>query len=67
MLQVDQPLTFQPNVGGFGQSETEVVLQDPSRIFALLFIFFTLVLGQLGFVLKKKQFERVQLSSGLFN
>ena len=67
VLQIDQPITYQPNVGGFGQSETEIVLQDPSRVFALLFIFFTLVLGQLGFVLKKKQFERVQLSSGLFN
>ena len=67
VLKVDQPLTYQPNVGGFGQSETEIVLQDPSRVLALLFIFFTLVLGQLGFVLKKKQFERVQLSSGLFN
>ena len=67
VLKVDQPFSSQPNVGGFGQSEGEIVLQDPSRILALFFIFFTLVLGQLGFVLKKKQFERVQLSSGLFN
>ena len=67
LLQIDQPLTLQPNVGGFNQTETEIVLQDPSRVIVLLLVFFTLVLGQLGFVLKKKQFERVQLSSGLFN
>ena len=67
ILKVDQPLSSQPNVGGFGQSDAEIVLQDPNRVLALIFIFFTLVLGQLGFVLKKKQFERVQLSSGLFN
>jgi apocytochrome f len=29
IVQLDQPLTTNPNVGGFGQTETEIVLQDP--------------------------------------
>lgn len=29
-LKADQPLTIDPNVGGFGQTETEVVLQSPA-------------------------------------
>jgi len=28
-VKVDQPLTSDPNVGGFGQNETEIVLQNP--------------------------------------
>jgi len=32
IVQVDQPLTKDPNVGGFGQTETEIVLQNPQRI-----------------------------------
>lgn len=66
-INVDQALTNNPNVGGFGQTETEIVLQSPARIVGMLFIFFTLILGQLFFVMKKKQFERVQLASGLFD
>jgi apocytochrome f len=30
---IDQPLTKDPNVGGFGQTETEIVLQSPERIY----------------------------------
>jgi len=30
-LTADQPLTVDPNVGGFGQGETEIVLQSPAR------------------------------------
>ncbi|KAG6540331.1 hypothetical protein Mapa_018233 [Marchantia paleacea] len=35
-VKVDQPLTNNPNVGGFGQGDAEVVLQDPLRIQGLL-------------------------------
>nr|ARO91171.1 cytochrome f [Flintiella sanguinaria] len=56
----DQALTKDPNVGGFGQSETEIVLQSPIRIKAMIGFFFTVVLAQTFFVLKKKQFEKVQ-------
>ena len=55
-VQADQALTNNPNVGGFGQGETEIVLQNPARIQGLL-VFFSFVL-----VLKKKQFEKVQLA-----
>ena len=66
-VKVDQALTNNPNVGGFGQTDAEVVLQSPARIIGLFFILFGLVLGQLFFVMKKKQFERVQLASGLYD
>jgi apocytochrome f len=36
VVQQDQPVTLNPNVGGFGQAETEVVLQDPARIYGYL-------------------------------
>ena len=62
VVKADQPLTNNPNVGGFGQTETEIVLQDPSRVQGLmLFLSFTII-GQVFLVLKKKQFEKVQLA-----
>ena len=61
-VQADQPLTNNPNVGGFGQSETEIVLQDPSRVQALLVFFAFTIIGQVFLVLKKKQYEKVQLA-----
>jgi apocytochrome f len=56
----DQTLNKDPNVGGFGQSETEIILQSPVRVQALIAFFFTVVIGQTFLVLKKKQFEKVQ-------
>jgi len=61
-VQVDQPLSNNPNVGGFGQEETEIVLQNPARIQGLLVFFLFVLLGQVFLVLKKKQFEKVQLA-----
>jgi apocytochrome f len=61
-VQQDQPLTNNPNVGGFGQKDEEIVLQNPARIQGLLAFFFTVLLGQVLLVLKKKQFEKVQLA-----
>jgi len=58
----DEPLTNNPNVGGFGQAETEIVLQDPKRIQGLFAFFMTVLLTQVFLVLKKKQFEKVQLA-----
>lgn len=58
----EQPLTTNPNVGGFGQLELEIVLQNPLRVQGLLAFFFFVLLTQLLLVLKKKQFEKVQLS-----
>nr|YP_009294027.1 cytochrome f [Hildenbrandia rubra]AOM67269.1 cytochrome f [Hildenbrandia rubra] len=56
----DQPLTIDPNIGGFGQSEAEIVLQSPKRIQGMIVFFFILTVAQIFFVLKKKQFEKVQ-------
>ena len=58
----DQPLTNNPNVGGFGQKDGEVVLQNPARIQGLLAFFATVLVAQVLLVLKKKQFEKVQLA-----
>ena len=44
------------NVGGFGQGDAEIVLQDPLRIQGLLLFFASVVLAQIFLVLKKKQF-----------
>nr|ABV04307.1 cytochrome f [Aneura sp. Shaw 702] len=61
-VRIDQPLTNNPNVGGFGQSDAEVVLQDPSRIRGLSLFSGSVILAQIFLVLKKKQFEKVQLA-----
>jgi apocytochrome f len=59
-VQTEQELNINPNAGGFGQEESEIVLQNPVRIIGYLaFCFFTL-LTQILLVLKKKQFEKVQ-------
>ena len=58
----DQPLTNNPNVGGFGQGETEIVLQNPARVQGLIVFFTAVALAQVFLVLKKKQFEKVQLA-----
>lgn len=58
----DQPLTNNPNIGGFGQTEKEIVLQDPARIYAYMVFCFSIIVSQAFFVFKKKQFEKVQLA-----
>ena len=58
----DQALTIDPNIGGFGQTETEIVLQSPARVKGMIAFFFTIILAQILLVLKKKQFEKVQLA-----
>jgi apocytochrome f len=56
----DQALNVDPNVGGFGQEESEIVLQNPIRIFGYLAFCFSILLAQIALVLKKKQYEKVQ-------
>ncbi len=53
-------LTENPNVGGFGQKDTEVVLQSPARIAGLMAFIGLIMLAQILLVIKKKQVERVQ-------
>ena len=59
-VKIDQPITMDPNVGGFGQTETEIVLQDPFRIIGYVVFTFVVIVCQLLLVFKKKQFEKVQ-------
>jgi len=65
-IKQDQLLTSDPNVGGFGQTETEIVLQNPFRIIGYLGIIFVILLCQVFLVLKKKQFEKVQAAEMSF-
>ena len=60
IIQQDQPLTLNPNVGGFGQNEAEIVLQDPRRIYGFMAFCFSVIISQSFLVFKKKQFEKVQ-------
>jgi apocytochrome f len=62
VVQQDQPLTLNPNVGGFGQTDVEIVLQDPARIYGYLAFCISVIVTQSMFVFKKKQFEKVQLA-----
>ncbi len=59
-VQEGEPLTDNPNIGGFGQADTEVVLQNPTRIKWLLAFTAAVMLSQTMLVLKKKQVEKVQ-------
>jgi apocytochrome f len=60
IVKVDQALNSDPNVGGFGQEESEIVLQNPTRILGYLAFCFSVLVSQIFLVLKKKQFEKVQ-------
>ena len=60
IVKQDQPLNIDPNVGGFGQEESEIVLQSSSRILGYLIFCFCLLLTQVLLILKKKQYEKVQ-------
>jgi apocytochrome f len=55
-----EALTTNPNVGGFGQKDTEVVLQSPARIGGMIAFVAGIMLCQILLVVKKKQVERVQ-------
>lgn len=65
-VSVGQPLTQDPNVGGFGQNETEIVLQSPIRIKGMIGFFIVIAVSQIFFVIKKKQWEKVQRSEMSF-
>jgi len=60
LVKADEALNIDPNVGGFGQEETEIVLQNPFRIIGYLAFCFSVLLTQVFLILKKKQFEKVQ-------
>lgn len=63
---IDQQLTKDPNVGGFGQTETEIVLQSSARIYGYMSVTLAMILTQILLVIKKKQFEKVQAAEKNF-
>ncbi|KAF1864772.1 hypothetical protein Lal_00039945 [Lupinus albus] len=62
LIKLDQPLMSNPNVGGLVRGMAEIVLQDPIRVQGLLFFLSSISMAQIVLVLKRKQFEKVQLS-----
>merc|ERR1739845_211374 len=46
IVKADQPLNIDPNVGGFGQEESEIVLQSSARILGYLAFCFCLLITQ---------------------
>jgi len=65
-IEAGAALTNDPNVGGFGQVDAEIVLQNPVRIYGLLAFFAAVALAQIMLVLKKRQIEKVQAAEGNF-
>ncbi len=59
-VEAGQVITNNPNVGGFGQADAEIVLQDANRVKWLMAFFALVMLAQIMLVLKKKQVEKVQ-------
>lgn len=64
-VEIGDALTNNPNVGGFGQKDTEVVLQNPARVAWLIVFIVGIMISQIMLVLKKKQIEKVQ-EAGLY-
>ena len=60
LVKTEQALNTDPNVGGFGQEDSEIVLQNPIRIVGYLAFCLSVLVTQITLVLKKKQFEKVQ-------
>jgi apocytochrome f len=58
-VSIDQPLTNNPNVGGFGQAQTEFVFQSSNRFLSLQVFLWSIFTAQIFLVLKKKQIEQV--------
>ncbi len=59
-VQEGDPVTNNPNVGGFGQVERDLVLQSPDRVKWLVAFLGAVAVTQLLLVLKKKQVELIQ-------
>lgn len=62
VVELDQPLTTNPNVGGFGQVEKQIVLQDAKRVQIQIAFIFIITIAQISLVIKKKQYETTLLT-----
>jgi apocytochrome f len=65
-VKAGEALTNNPNVGGFGQKDIEIVLQSPNRVKGLIAFLAAVTLTQIMLVIKKKQVERVQAAEMTF-
>ncbi|NJL46840.1 MAG: apocytochrome f [Leptolyngbyaceae cyanobacterium SM2_5_2] len=65
-VEAGKPITTNPNVGGFGQIDAEIVLQSPNRVKGLIAFIAAIMVTQIMLVLKKKQVERVQAAEMSF-
>lgn len=59
-------LTKNPNVGGFGQVDKEIVLQSAARVQWLIAFFVLVMITQVFLALKKKQMEKIQAAESNF-
>jgi apocytochrome f len=59
-VEAGEALTNNPNVGGFGQTDGEIVLQSTTRVTWLMAFLAAVMISQVMLVLKKKQVEKVQ-------
>ncbi len=59
-VEAGEALTDNPNVGGFGQTDGEIVLQSTTRVTWLMAFLAAVMISQVMLVLKKKQVEKVQ-------
>jgi apocytochrome f len=59
-VEAGEALTNNPNVGGFGQTDGEIVLQSTTRVTWLMAFLAAIMISQVMLVLKKKQVEKVQ-------
>ena len=59
-VEAGQAITNDPNVGGFGQKDAEIVLQSAARVKWLMVFLGGIALAQMLLVIKKKQIETVQ-------
>ena len=64
-IEKGERLTEDPNVGGFGQLDKEIVLQSKARVIGMIIFFIGVGLSQIMLVLKKKQVEKVQAAEGI--
>lgn len=60
VVEKGQPLSSNPNVGGFGQEDSEIVLQSANRVKGLILFLGGIMIAQSLLVIKKKQIEKVQ-------
>jgi apocytochrome f len=60
LVQSGDPLSIEPNVGGFGQNESEIVLTGRARRKSLCIFCLATTLAQIALVLKKEQYDGLE-------